>query len=112
MNSNNKKEPWWMLRNSAGKKDFALTLTFISFIVCSVMALLGSITTLTFGAVVISFNPMDPIYATTIFLGSAGLYFGRRTVDTQKGLYDTQSLVINKSSPKDKMLLEEETNNG
>jgi hypothetical protein len=84
--------PWWMMRNSSGKKDVAMTLMIIAFFFSLGLAAIGSIQSLSFAGYAFAFRAFDMGFATTVLVPLIGLYFGRRWTDTQRGLYDTQAL--------------------
>lgn len=69
---------WWMIRNSNGKKDFALTLCLWAFIICVLMALASSFQVIDVNGHTITFRAFDVGFATTVFVPTAMLYFGRR----------------------------------
>lgn len=77
------------IKNTGGKKDAALTMLVISFFVSLALAVLGAIEEITFNGATLGFRALDPTFTTTIFGGLAALYFGRRWVDIQNGLYKT-----------------------
>jgi hypothetical protein len=97
----NKKGSWWMVRNSSGKKDVALTLMLVSFTFSIALALFGAIETLDLGDRSISFREYNMGFATTVLVPLIGLYFGRRWTDTNRGLYDQQKLYAKSSSDKE-----------
>ena len=88
----NKKGSWWMVKNSSGKKDVALTLMLASFVFSLVLAIFGAVETLSLGDRSISFREYNMGFATTVLIPFIGLYFGRRWTDTNRGLYDQQKL--------------------
>jgi len=103
--ANKKSGPWWALKNSGGKKDVALTLMVLAFASSLGLAGLGTIENLDIGDASIGFRSFDMGFATTVLIPMIGLYFGRRYTDTQRGLYDQQSLWANRT---EKKLLTEE----
>lgn len=92
-----KKGAWWMMKNSSGKKDIALTLMVVAFIFSLGLAGLGSIENLDLGDRSVSFREYNMGFATTVLAPIVGLYFGRRWTDTNRGLYDQQALHAKKS---------------
>lgn len=84
--------PWWALKNSAGKKDVAMTLMIVAFLFSLLLAIAGAFEDVSFGDSSLSFRAFDMGFATTVFAPLVALYFGRRYTDTQKGLYDNQAL--------------------
>jgi len=90
--SPSKEGPWWALKNSAGKKDVAMTLMLIAFFFALLLAGMGAIETAAILGQTIAFRAFDMGFATTVLVPLIGLYFGRRWTDTQRGLYDQQAL--------------------
>ena len=83
---------WWMIRNSRGKKDVALTLMLVSFVFSIALAVFGAVETLNVGDNSVSFREFNMGFATTVLVPLIGLYFGRRWTDTNSGRYDQQKL--------------------
>lgn len=100
--------PWWALRNSAGKKDVAMTLMIVSFVFSLLLAGLGAIENINLGEQSFNFRAFDMGFATTVLVPLIGLYFGRRWTDTQRGLYDQQALAINARAKKEEDELPEQ----
>lgn len=90
--------PWWALKNSAGKKDVAMTLMVVCFLFTLGLAGMGAIETASILGQVIAFRAFDMGFATTVLVPLIGLYFGRRWTDTQRGLYDAQALHVGERS--------------
>lgn len=86
--------PWWALRNSAGKKDVAMTLMIVAFMFSLLLAGLGAIENINLGNQSFNFRSFDMGFATTVLVPLVGLYFGRRWTDTNRGLYDHQSMYL------------------
>lgn len=86
------KHPWWALKNSAGKKDVAMSLMIIAFFFALGLAGLGAIETASILGQSLAFRAFDMGFATTVLVPLIGLYFGRRWTDTQRGLYDATTL--------------------
>ena len=93
------KSPWWAFRNSAGKKDVAMTLMIIAFFFALGLAGLGAIETASVLGQMFAFRAFDMGFATTVLVPLIGLYFGRRWTDTQRGLYDQQALFSGNGLP-------------
>ena len=93
-----KKGAWWMLHNSGGKKDVALTLMVMAFMLSCFLAALGALGEVSVGNTIVSFNEFNMGFATVVLVPLIGLYFGRRYTDTQRGLYDQQALYAPKES--------------
>ena len=71
--------PWWLLRNSRGKKDAMWTLTIVAFIITTLAYVVSLINALSFGNTVISFRAFDGLgYAAVVLVPLLGAYFGRR----------------------------------
>ncbi len=83
---------WWMLKNSGGKKDVALTMMMVTWLLCMGLAVAGAFGSVEIEGMKIVFQEFNMGFATTVLVPLIGLYFGRRYSDTQKGLYETQSL--------------------
>ena len=96
-----KEGSWWMLKNSGGKKDVALTMMIVTWLLCMVLAAAGAVGTVEVENVKVVFQEFNMGFATTVLVPLIGLYFGRRYSDTQKGLYHNQSL-WSKNEGKDK----------
>ena len=87
-----KKGSWWMLHNSGGKKDVALTMMIVTWILCCVLAIVGAVNEISYEGDKITFNEFNMGFATVVFTPIVGLYFGRRYTDIQKGMYQNQAL--------------------
>lgn len=92
MKEKNKKVPFWMIRNSGGKKDVALTLMLATWVICCGLAIVGAIQTISYDDKTVEFNEFDIGFASVVFVPLAGLYFGRRYTDAQKEMIDTQKV--------------------
>lgn len=92
MKEKNNKTPFWMIRNSGGKKDVALTLMLATWVICCALAIVGAIETISYDDKTIEFNEFDIGFASVVFVPLAGLYFGRRYTDAQKDMLDTQKV--------------------
>lgn len=97
-NANNKIfEPKWMLRNSSGKKDAALTLMVLAFVFTVFMAFLGVIHHISIGDKNIEFREFDIGFPTVVLIPLCTLYFSRKYTDVQAGLYDNGPKTSSKS---------------
>lgn len=90
------KYPWWALKNSAGKKDVAMTLMIVAFLFSLLLAVLGAFESVNLGEKSFNFRAFDMGFATTVLVPLIGLYFGRRWTDTNRGLYDHQAMYLKK----------------
>lgn len=66
--------PWWALKNSAGKKDVAMTLMIVSFLFCLLLAILGSFEAVQVGEKSFNFRAFDMGFATTVFAPLVALF--------------------------------------
>lgn len=96
--------PWWAFRNSAGKKDVAMTLMIVAFTFSLFLAALGAVENINLGDQSFNFRAFDMGFATTVLVPLIGLYFGRRWTDTNRGLYDHQSLFLGRKEEKELLL--------
>jgi len=78
--------PWWMMRNSAGKKDVAMTFMTIAFLFSLFLAVLGSVEAVNFGGKSFNFRAFDMGFATTVLTPLIALYFGRRWISVSHEL--------------------------
>jgi hypothetical protein len=90
------KDNWWMIKNSKGGKDAALTLMLIAFFFSLMLAGLGAIETLSIATYAVAFRSFDMGFATTVLIPLIGLYFGRRWTRVQEQLHGQQELFANK----------------
>lgn len=72
--------PWWMMRNSAGKKDVAMTFMTIAFVFSLLLAALGTIEAANFGDRSFNFRAFDMGFATTVLTPLIGLSLFRKTL--------------------------------
>ena len=79
-----RKAPFWLFRNSAGKKDGAWTLLVLSFLITTGAYLTSSIEMVDVGDVTISMRNFDTDYAWVTMVPLCSLYFGRKYTDTVK----------------------------
>lgn len=96
--------PWWMVKNSNGKKDAALTLMLLAFVFTLAMTFLSAIHTVNIGDKNISFREFDMGFPTVVLIPLIGLYFGRRWTDVQAGVYEQQKLYAPKVGEKSEQM--------
>lgn len=73
------KAPWWMLRNSRGKKDSMWTLTIIAFWITTLAYVVSLVNLVQVGETSVSFRAFDGLgYAAIVLVPLLGAYFGRR----------------------------------
>lgn len=108
-----KHEPWWMLRNSRGKKDVALTLMVAAFILTCILTLAGAVSVIQVGTLALEIRSLDMGFTSTVLVPLIMLYFGNRYSDKLPLARDTQALWSEveklKASTKKKVLTEEST---
>ena len=73
------KAPWWMLRNSRGKKDSMWTLTLVAFWITTLAYVASLVNVVQVGSTSVSFRAFDGLgYAAIVLVPLLGAYFGRR----------------------------------
>lgn len=92
--------PWWMMRNSAGKRDAALTLMVLAFLFSLGMAAVGVIEELAYDGSSITFRQFDMGFATTVLVPLIALYFGRRYTSGSASVIETQKVFAHRGGKK------------
>ncbi len=78
------------IKNTDGKPSATLTMLWLSFLVCVFSALTATLQEVNVGGFDIKFNEFDVGFSSTVFLGLAALYYGRRATD-RKAIQETQA---------------------
>ena len=74
-------ENMFWIKNTSGKKDAMLTFALIAFGVVTLNILLGSLSSLEFGSLALSFNSMQAAEMTAYLAATFGAYVTRRWTD-------------------------------